>query len=82
MPCPPHLSICNMANERQEADDSIYNDRGGKIDVREFSDAVGNGRQYMALHQVQLVSPPSQSCDVLVILADLCDLCDGTELSS
>jgi len=40
MPCPPHLSICNMANERQVADDSIYIEKGGKIDVREFSYAV------------------------------------------
>jgi hypothetical protein len=42
MPSPPHLSICNMANERQVADDSIYIENGGKIDVREFSFVVGN----------------------------------------
>jgi hypothetical protein len=31
-----------MANERQVADDSIYIENGGKIDVREFSFVVGN----------------------------------------
>jgi hypothetical protein len=34
-----------MANERQVADDSIYNDCGGKIEVREFSFTVGSDRQ-------------------------------------
>jgi hypothetical protein len=43
MPCPPHLSICNMANERQVADDSIYIEKGGKIDVREYSFVIGYG---------------------------------------
>ena len=43
MPCPPHLSTCNMANERQVADDSIYIGKGGKIDVREYSFVIGYG---------------------------------------
>lgn len=43
MPCPQHLSICNMANERQVADDSIYIEKGGKIDVREYSFVIGYG---------------------------------------
>lgn len=61
MPCPPHLSICNMANERQVADDSIYNDRGGKIDVREFSDAVGNVGNMGCT--TSAIGPPPPSCD-------------------
>jgi len=32
-----------MANERQVADDSIYIEKGGKIDVREYSFVIGYG---------------------------------------
>ena len=42
MPNPPYLSIRNMANRRQVADDSIYIVKGGKIDIRGISSAVGN----------------------------------------